>query len=102
MTNPTLYFSYKLVNSLLTKTIRQEFGSQITINLNPLKYILNRTHYHFWVEGVEQISITVKHPVPLDELKIIEEKILFNINMILKCVELENYKEVKKVEVLIN
>lgn len=102
MTNLTLYFSYKLVNSLLTKTIRQEFGSQITINLNPLKYILNRTHYHFWVEGVEQISITVQHPVPLDELKIIEEKILFNINMILKCVELENYKEVKKVEVLIN
>ena len=102
MTNPTLYFSYKLVNSLLTKTIRQEFGSQITINLNPLKYILNRTHYHFWVEGVEQISITVQHPVPLDELKIIEKKILFNINMILKCVELENYKEVKKVEVLIN
>lgn len=102
MTNPTLYFSYKLVNSLLTKTIRQEFGSQITIKLSPLKYILNRTHYHFWVESVEQISITIKHPVPLNELKIIEEKILSNINMILKCVELENYKEVKKVEVLIN
>jgi len=102
MKNPTLYFSYKLVNSLLTKTIRQEFGNQITINLNPLKYILNRTYYHFWVEGVEQISVTVQHPVPLDELKIIQENILSNINMILKCVELENYKEVKKVDVLIS
>jgi hypothetical protein len=40
--------------------------------------------------------------VSLDELKIIELKILSNINMILNCVEMENYKEVKKVEVLIN
>jgi hypothetical protein len=102
MTNPTLYFSYKLVNKLLTRALLQDFGANVSIRLSPLKYILNRTHYHFWVEGVEQISVTVQHPVPLDELKIIEEKILFNINMILKCVELENYKEVKKVEVLIN
>ena len=101
-TNPQLYTNYKLVNNLLYKTIRQEFGSYVTIYLNPLKFILNRTHYHFWVESVEQISITIKHPVPLNQLKIIEKKILFNINMILKCVELENYKEVKKVEVLIN
>jgi hypothetical protein len=102
MTNPQLYTTYKLVNSLLSKTIRQEFGSHIAINLNPIKYILNRTHYHFWVEGVEQISVTVQYPVSLNELKIIEENILFNLNMILKCVELENYKEVKKVDVLIN
>jgi hypothetical protein len=101
-TNPKLYYTYKLVNNLLSKTIIQEFGSQITINLSPLKFILNRTHYHFWIEGVEQISVTVQHPVSLNELKIIEENILSNINMILKCVELEDYKEVKKVNVLIN
>lgn len=101
-TNPQLYMTYKLVNNLLSKTIIQDFGADVSIRLSPLKYILNRTHYHFWVEGVEQISVTVQHPVPLNELKIIEEKILSNINMILKCVELENYKEVKKVEVLIN
>jgi hypothetical protein len=102
MTNPSLYFSYKLVNKLLSQALLQDFGADVSIRLSPLKYILNRTHYHFWVEGVEQISITIKHPVPLNELKIIEEKILSNINMILKCVELENYKEVKKVDVLIN
>lgn len=101
-TNLQLYYTYKLVNNLLSKTIIQEFGSQIIINLSPLKFILNRTHYHFWVEGVEQISVTVQHPVPLNELKIIEEKILSNINMILKCVELDDYKEVKKVDVLVN
>ena len=101
-TNLQLYYTYKLENNLLSKTIIQEFGSQIIINLSPLKFILNRTYYHFWVEGVEQISVTVQHPVSLDELKIIELKILSNINMILNCVEMENYKEVKKVEVLIN
>lgn len=102
MTNPKLYFSYKLVNKLLSRAIKQDFGEHVLIRLSPLKYILNRTHYYFWVEGIEQISVTVQHPVPLNELKIIEEKILSNINMILKCVELDNFKEVKKVEVLVN
>jgi hypothetical protein len=101
-TNHQLYYTYKLVNKLLSQSILQDLGGNVSIRLSPLKYILNRTHYHFWVEGVEQISVTVQHPVCLDELKIIEEKILSNINMILKCVEMENYKEVKKVEVLIN
>lgn len=101
-TNTKLYYTYKLVNKLLSRSILQDLGTDVSIRLSPLKYILNRTHYHFWVEGIEQISVTVQHPVSLNELKIIEEKILSNINMILKCVEMENYKEVKKVEVLIN
>ncbi len=101
-TNLQLYYTYKLVNKLLSRALLQDFGADVSIRLSPLKYILNRTHYHFWVEGVEQISVTVQHPVSLNELKIIEEKILSNINMILRCVELENYKEVKKVDVLIN
>jgi hypothetical protein len=101
-TNPYLYKSYKLVNNLLSKTIRQEFGSHITINLNPLKYMLNRTHYHFWVEGVEQVLLDIKQPMSLKELNHIESRLLSSLNMILKCVELENFREVKKVNVLIN
>ena len=101
MTNPNLYKSYKLVNNLLSKTIRQEFGSHITINLNPLKYMLNRTHYHFWVEGVEQVSLDIKQPVSLKELNHIESRLLSSLNMILKCVELENFKEIKKINVLL-
>lgn len=101
-TNHQLYYTYKLVNKLLSQSILQDLGGNVSIRLSPLKYILNRTHYHFWVVGVEQISVTVQYPVRLDELIIIEEKIISNINMILKCVEMEDYKEVKKVEVLIN
>jgi hypothetical protein len=101
MTSPQLYTTYKLVNNLLSKTIRQEFGSHITINLNPLKYMLNRTHYHFWVEGVEQVSLDIKHPVSLKEINHIESRLLSSLNMILKCVELENFKEIKKIIVLI-
>ena len=102
MTNPSLYISYKLVNKLLTRAFNQDFGGHISIRLCPLKYILNRTHYHFWVEGVEKISVSVQHPVQLNELKIIEEKMLSNINMTLKCVELKNYKEVNKVDLIIS
>ena len=99
--NPQLYTNYQLINNLLSKIIRQEFGSQITINLNPLKYILNRTHNSCWVEGVEQVSLDIKQPVSLKELNHIESKLVSSLNMILKCVELENFKEVKKVNVLI-
>jgi hypothetical protein len=101
-TNPQLYSNYRLINNLLSKSIRQEFGSHITINLNPLKYFLNRTHYSYWVEGVEQITLNIKQPVSLKELNHIENKLLSILNMILICVELENFKEVKKVNILIN
>lgn len=101
MANPQLYSNYRLINNLLSKTIRQEFGSHITINLNPLKYMLNRTHYSYWVEGVEQVSLDLKQPVSLKELNHIESRLLSILNMILKCVELENFKEIKKVNVLI-
>jgi hypothetical protein len=100
-TNPQLYSNYRLINNLLSKTIRQEFGSHISINLNPLKYMLNRTHYSYWVEGVEQVSLNIKQPVSLKELNHIEGELVSSLNMILKCVELENFKEVKKVNVLI-
>lgn len=100
-TNPQLYSNYRLINNLLSKTIRQEFGSHIMINLNPLKYMLNRTHYCYWVEGVEQVSLDVKQPISLKELNHIESRLLSSLNMILKCVELENFKEIKKVNVLI-
>jgi hypothetical protein len=101
MTNPQLYINYRLINNLLAKSIKQEFGSYISINLNPLKYMLNRTHYSFWVEGVEQVSLDIRQPVSLKELNHIENRLLSILNMILKCVELENFKEVKKVNVLI-
>jgi len=100
-TNPQLYSNYRLINNLLSKSIRQEFGSHIIINLNPLKYMLNRTHYNFWVEGVEQVSLDIRQPVSLKELNHIEAKLLASLNMILKCVELENFKEIKKVNILI-
>ena len=85
----------------MSKTIRQEFGSHININLNPLKYMLNRTHYSYWVEGVEQVSLDIKQPISLKKLNHIENRLLSSLNMILKCVELENFKEIKKVNVLI-
>ena len=100
-TNPQLYTNYRLINNLLSKTIRQEFGSHITINLNPLKYMLNRTYYSYWVEGVEQVSLDIKQPISLKELNHIENRLLSSLNMIIKCVELENFKEIKKVNVLI-
>lgn len=102
MTNPQLYSTYKLVNKLLSTTLRKEFGSHITINLNPFKFMLNRTHYCYWVEGVEQVTLDVKTPVSLKELNLIEGTLLSTLNRILQFVELENYKEVKRVDVLIN
>lgn len=63
--------------------------------------MLNRTHYCYWVEGVEQVTLDIKHPVSLKELNLVESRLLSSLNMILKCVELENYKEVKRVGIIV-
>jgi hypothetical protein len=43
MANLQLYYTYKLVNKLLTRATKQELGSGISIRLNPMKFILNPT-----------------------------------------------------------
>jgi len=101
MTNPKLYYAYKLVNKLLIRSVTQDYGKDIVIKLNPNKFFLNRTHYSFWVDSIEQVSVTVNYPISLEELNKIEKLTLYNINIILKCIELDNYKEIRRLDLII-
>jgi hypothetical protein len=101
MTKPQLYITYKLINKLLIRSVTQDYGKDIVIKLNPNKFILNRTHYCFWIDSIEQVSVTVNYPISLRELNKIEKLIMFNMNIILKCVEMEDYKELKKLDLII-
>ena len=101
MTKPQLYITYKLINKLLSRSITQDYGNDIVIKLNPNKFFLNRTHYCFWVDCVEQVSVTVNYPISLEELNKIEKLTLYNINIILKCVEMDDYKEIRKLDLII-
>ena len=96
MKDPKLFHEYKLINKLLIRSVTQDYGKDIVIKLNPNKFILNRTHYCFWLDSIEQVSVTVNHPISLTELNKIEKLIMFNMNIIFKCVEMEDYKEIKK------
>ena len=101
MTNSQLYITYKLINKLLIRSMTQDYGKDIVIKLNPNKFILNRTHYCFWVDCVEQVTVTVSYPISLEELNKIEKLTLYNINIILKCIELDNYKEIRRLDLII-
>ena len=101
-TSPQLYITYKLINKLLIRSVTQDYGKDIVIKLNPNKFILNRTHYSFWVDCVEQVSVTVNYPISLEELNKIEKLTLYNINIILKCIELDNYKEIRRLDLIIS
>lgn len=102
MKDPKLFHEYKLINKLLIRSMTQDYGKDIVIKLNPNKFILNRTHYCFWLDSIEQVSVTVNYPISLRELNMIEKLIMFNMNIILKCVEMEDYKELKKLDLIIS
>jgi hypothetical protein len=97
-----LFKEYKLVNKLLIRSVTQDYGTDIVIKLNPNKFFLNRTHYSFWVDCIEQVSVTVNYPISLTELNKIEKLTLYNINIILKCIELDNYKEIRRLDLIIS
>lgn len=101
MKDHKLFHEYKLINKLLILSMRQDYGKEIVIKLNPNKFILNRTHYCFWVDCVEQVTVTVNYPISLEELNKIEKLTLYNMNIILKCVEMEDYKEIRKLDLII-
>ena len=101
MRYPKLFHEYKLINKLLIRSVTQDYGKDIVIKLNPNKFILNRTHYCFWVDCVEQVTVTVSYPISLEELNKIEKLTLNNINIILKCVEMDEYKEIRKLDLII-
>jgi|APGre2960657404_1045060.scaffolds.fasta_scaffold103030_2 hypothetical protein len=96
-----LFHEYKLINKLLIRSVSQDYGKDIVIKLNPNKFILNRTHYCFWLDSIEQVSVTVNYPISLQELNKIEKLIMFNMNIIFKCVEMDDYKEIKKLDLII-
>jgi hypothetical protein len=101
MTNKTILLLYKLVNKFLIRSILEDYGTNIEVKLNLNKFFLNRTHYCFWIDCKEQVSIIVNYPISLEELNKIENLILFNINIILKCIEMDNYKEIRKLDLII-
>ena len=96
-----LFDEYKLINKLLIRSVSQDYGKDIVIKLNPNKFILNRTHYCFWLDSIEQVSVTVNYPISLQELNKIEKLIMFNMNIIFKCVEMDDYKEIMKLDLII-
>jgi hypothetical protein len=102
MKDPKLFHEYKLINKLLIRSMTQDYGKDIVIKLNPNKFILNRTHYCFWLDSIEQVSVTVNYPISLTELNKIEKLTLYNINIILKCIELDNYKEIRRLDLIIS
>jgi hypothetical protein len=92
---------YVVLNKVLNNLVRKKFGKHYFIRLNSLTFINNRTNMNYFPTCSERFNLIFVKPVSIDELIIIKEFILFNINSALLCIDSENYKEVKDIEIVI-
>lgn len=92
---------YVLLNKVLNKLIKKEFGKQYSIRLNSLCFIANRTDVFYFQPCSEKITLKSLKPINGKELNLITAFLLFHINSALMCIDTANYMEVIEVELLI-
>ena len=92
---------YVLLNKVLNKLIKKEFGKQYSIRLNSLYFIANRTDIFYFYPCSEKITLKSLKPIDSKELNLIKEFLLFNINSALMCIDNTNYMEVIEIDLVI-
>ena len=92
---------YVLLNKVLNKLIKKEFGKQNSIRLNSLCFIANRTDIFYFYPCSEKITLKSLKPTNSKELNLIKDFLLFHINSALMCIDHTNYMEVIDVELVI-
>lgn len=92
---------YTLLNKVLNKLIKKEFGKQYSIRLNSLCFIANRTNVFYYKPCSEKITLKSLKPINVNELLLIREFLLLHINSALMCIDNTNYMEVIEVEIII-
>ena len=92
---------YVLLNKVLNKLIKKEFGKQYSIRLNSLCFIANRTDLFYFYPCSEKITLKSLKPTNSKELNLITSFLLFHINSALMCIDTANYMEVVDVEITI-
>lgn len=99
---PNIYQNYRITNKLICRVIDTDYNGKWKLKLNANRFILNRSNYDYWKNNIEVIELHCDSTFTFDELDEIRIQIMSNLNSILKCIELENYKEISKLYLIIN
>ena len=91
---------YRISNMILSKMLKNKFGSQYSVRLNSIIFFSNRLTI-LNSKYVEQASIKSLKPMCFEELQRVQNFLLSKLNTILICTELDFYNEVRDVKMCI-
>ena len=91
---------YRISNMILSKMLKNKFGSQYSMRLNSIIFFSNRLTI-LNSKYVEQVSIKSLKPMCFEELQQVQKFLLSKLNTILICTELDFYNEVREVKMCI-
>lgn len=92
---------YVLLNKVLNTLVKKKFGKQYSIRLNSLCFLSNSTNVYYSDTCSEKIILKSSKPIQMNELIQIKEFLLFNLNNVSKCINLEYYIEVEGIIIVI-
>lgn len=93
-----------IANQLLNKSVKKKFGNEITIRINSLKFMDNRTGLSSYLSPnfmIEEINLKSKKRLSFNYLKNINDFLFHQLNNILLMVESNDYKEVSSIILVI-
>jgi hypothetical protein len=93
-----------IANHLLNKLVKKKFGVEISIRINSLNFMDNRslvTNYSVPHHMIEEIYLKSKKRMSFNFLKNINDFLFNQLNIILMMVELYDYKKVSSIRMVI-
>ncbi len=93
-----------IANQLLNKSVKKKFGNEITIRINSLKFVDNRSGVSSYLSPnflIEEIYLKSSKRMSLNFIKLINEFLFHQLNNILLMVEADEYKEVSSIRLVV-
>ena len=87
-------------NRLLNKLMKLEYGYDFTIRINQLVYLSNR-QFSYGKYNYEIVYVRTNETLNNKTLKILKDRIYYNINQILNVIESSDYRPVKNIKLKI-
>jgi hypothetical protein len=93
-----------ITNYLLNKLVKKKFGNEITVRINSLNFMDNRLGVSSYLSPnfmTEEINLKSKKRISLNYLKNINDFLFYQLNNILLMIEVDNYKEVSSIRLVV-
>jgi hypothetical protein len=96
--------SYRIANNILNKSLRKTYGKDYTVRINAIKFIENRTNHQYKTPNliIDEIYFKSNKRVSLSFIKLINDFLFHKLNIILRMIELDDYKKVSSICLIFN